>query len=399
MWPDGLDATTFLRDYWQQQPLLLKGAVPAFTDPLSPEELAGLACEEEVEARLVFHEQSQWQLESGPFTEDDFLALPERDWSLLVQSVDLWQPELKSLFSLVDFLPAWRRDDLMISFATPGAGTGPHFDYYDVFILQGQGTRRWQLGQWCDSTTSLDTRSGMKILRHFEAKETFELSAGDLLYIPAGLAHQGISHDNSLSYSIGFRAPSATELLNELAHEAEEHLPADLRYRDPPAAANSDPDSTHGHIGSDIHAMLTSLVDSALKDPTLLTRSFARHMTRPRYPELMPGPEHTAESSTVLALAANGELIRNPASRFTWFNDGNTAQLSLVCDGEIYRLVDNTAHRQALAALCSEDAEDLDCSTRLQQWREMAGQNLHELMTALYNNGALISRQELDSNY
>ena len=400
----GLDSTSFLRDYWQQQPLLLKGAVAAFTDPLSPEELAGLACEEDVEARLVFHKQSQWQLESGPFTEDDFLALPERDWSLLVQSVDLWQPELKSLFSLVDFLPAWRRDDLMISFATPGAGTGPHFDYYDVFILQGQGKRRWQLGQWCDTTTPLDTRSGLKILRHFEAKETFELSTGDLLYIPPGLAHQGISHDNSLSYSIGFRAPSAAELLNELAHEAEEQLPADLRYRDPPAA-----DSINGHIGSDIQAMLTRLVEQALQDPTLITRSFARHMTRPRYPELMPGPEHMAERATVLTLAANGDLIRNPASRFTWFDeenagnkgnkDSNTAQLTLVCDGEIYQLADNTSHRQALTALCSENAADLDCSTRLQQWRETAGQDLHELMTALYNNGALISRQELDANY
>lgn len=394
MRPAGLDSGAFLRDYWQQQALLLKGAVPDFRDPLSPEELAGLACEEDVEARLVFHEQSHWRLATGPFAEDDFLALPERDWSLLVQSVDLWRPDLKSLFSLLDFLPAWRRDDLMISFATSGAGTGPHFDHYDVFILQGQGRRRWQLGQWCDAATPVDTRSGLKILHQFEPAQTLELSAGDLLYIPAGLAHHGVSNDDSLSYSIGFRAPSAAELLNEIAHEAADALPPDLRYRDPaPLSADTD-----GGITPGMQAMLKQLIEDSLRNPDLLTRAFARHMTRPRYPELIPGPEQLAGGAAVQTLAVDGELIRNPASRFTWFNTASDgAQLTLVCDGETYTLGDSTEHRAALAALCTEEDSDPDCAIRLQQWGKTAGNAIHALMGALYNNGALISRHELEN--
>lgn len=397
MRPAGLDSGSFLRDYWQQHPLLLKGAVPDFRDPLSPEELAGLACEEDVEARLVFHEQSHWRLQSGPFAEADFLALPEHDWSLLVQSVDLWRPDLKQLFSLVDFLPAWRRDDLMISFATRGAGTGPHFDHYDVFILQGQGRRRWQLGQWCDATTPVNSRSGLKILHQFEPTETLELSAGDLLYIPAGLAHHGISHDDSLSYSIGFRAPSAAELLNELAHEAADVLPPDLRYRDPaPLSADTD-----GGITPGMQTRLKQLIEASLHDPALLTRAFARHMTRPRYPELMPGPEQLADEAEVLALAADGELVRNPASRFTWFdNRPDKTRLTLVCDGETYCLDESPEHREALAVLCTEAESDPDCSLGLQHWGQRGngtGGSIHALMTALYNNGALISRHELES--
>lgn len=399
MRPAGLDSGAFLRDYWQQQPLLLKGAIPDFSDPLSPEELAGLACEEDVEARLVFHEQSHWRLQDGPFSEQDFLGLPERDWSLLVQSVDLWRPDLKSLFSVVDFLPAWRRDDLMISFATHGAGTGPHFDHYDVFILQGQGRRRWELGQWCDAATPVDTRSGLKILHQFEPARTLELSAGDLLYIPAGLAHHGVSHDHSLSYSIGFRAPSAAELLNELAHEAADTLPPDLRYRDPaPVNTATDSTGTGGGISPDMQSMLKQLIEESLRDPHLVTRAFARHMTRPRYPELMPGPEQLADDATIRTLAVDGELIRNPASRFTWFSDGpGGGELTLVCDGEIYPLAENAEHREALVALCTEDSSDPDCGLWLQHRGKTAGAPIHALMTTLYNNGALISRHELDN--
>lgn len=142
MFRDAASAQRFLRRHWQRKPLLLRQAFPGFRDPLSPEELAGLACEQEVESRLVFTEPATWRLRQGPFAETDFTSLPERDWTLLVQAVDHWVPEVKALLQSVPFLPSWRVDDVMVSYATPGGGVGPHFDYYDVFLVQGQGSRR-----------------------------------------------------------------------------------------------------------------------------------------------------------------------------------------------------------------------------------------------------------------
>ena len=136
-----MSAATFLARYWQQRPLLIKNAFPAFVDPISPEELAGLACEDEVDARLVFTRKKTWELKSGPFGERDFTSLPDSNWTLLVQAVDQWVPGVRHLLDSVPFIPNWRVDDVMISYATPNGGVGPHFDYYDVFLVQGQGSR------------------------------------------------------------------------------------------------------------------------------------------------------------------------------------------------------------------------------------------------------------------
>src|SRR5690606_1072476 len=188
-------------------------------DPLSPEELAGLACESFVESRLVSRSNDDWRMRNGPFRERDFLKLPERDWTLLVQAVDQWLPEVRKLLRHVDFLPSWRVDDVMISYATPGGGVGPHFDYYDVFLVQGLGSRVWKLGQWCTAADELRSESGLKLLRHFETRAEYTLHPGDVLYVPPGLAHWGTSIDNSLCYSLGFRAPSVAELLMDYSVE------------------------------------------------------------------------------------------------------------------------------------------------------------------------------------
>lgn len=143
----GLSAETFLREYWQRKPLLIRQAFPGFETPLSPDELAGLALEDEIESRIVLeHGAHPWELRRGPFTEEDFRTLPERDWTLLVQSVDQFVPEVGELLKAFRFLPSWRLDDIMISYAAPGGSVGPHYDNYDVFLLQGHGRRRWKLG-------------------------------------------------------------------------------------------------------------------------------------------------------------------------------------------------------------------------------------------------------------
>ena len=161
----GISAREFMRDYWQKKPLLIRQAIPDFESPLSPDELAGLALEEEIESRLVIeHGEQPWELRRGPFAEDAFADLPERDWTLLVQAVDQFIPEVAELLEQFRFLPSWRIDDVMISFAAPGGGVGPHFDNYDVFLLQGHGQRRWRLGQMCDADSPLLDHPELRIL-------------------------------------------------------------------------------------------------------------------------------------------------------------------------------------------------------------------------------------------
>ena len=158
----GISAREFMRDYWQKKPLLVRQAFPDFISPIDPDELAGLALEEEVESRIVLeHGAHPWELRRGPFTEDTFAELPEKDWTLLVQAVDQFVPEVAELLENFRFLPSWRIDDVMISFAAPGGSVGPHFDNYDVFLLQGHGQRNWKIGQMCSSDSSLPWRCAL----------------------------------------------------------------------------------------------------------------------------------------------------------------------------------------------------------------------------------------------
>ena len=144
-----ITADEFLAEYWQKKPLLIRNAIPNFIAPIEGDDLAGLSLEEEVESRLVIGDD--WQLEHGPFEESRFETLPDRNWTLLVQGVDLWIPEVADLLKSFDFLPAWRVDDIMVSYAEDGGNVGPHFDYYDVFLLQGSGQRHWQVGKLCSA--------------------------------------------------------------------------------------------------------------------------------------------------------------------------------------------------------------------------------------------------------
>lgn len=228
-----LSINEFLRDYWQKKPLLVKQAFPDFPVTLSPDELAGFSLDSDCQARIVEqHSDSDWRVKHGPFSETAFSSLPESHWSLLVQNIDAMDEEVNELLQAFRFLPNWRIDDVMASYATLGGGVGPHFDYYDVFLIQGMGKRRWRIGQYCDASTALIPNQDMKLLQHFECSEDWLVETGDLLYIPAQIAHWGESLDNSLTYSIGFRSPSFSELLLDCTHHLNQHLEEDQRYRD-----------------------------------------------------------------------------------------------------------------------------------------------------------------------
>ncbi|MEC8619282.1 MAG: cupin domain-containing protein [Pseudomonadota bacterium] len=275
-------ADEFLQEYWQQKPLLIRQALPGYISAISPDELAGLALEEEVESRLVVGGGNNWSLRHGPFTEQDFLDLPQQDWTLLVQAVDLWVPQVQQLLELFAFLPLWRLDDVMVSFACPGGSVGPHFDQYDVFLLQVAGTRRWQIGGQCDGSTPLKADCQIRMLESFSSREEWLLEPGDMLYLPPGIAHWGVAESECLTYSIGFRSPNIADLLADLAVElmAQGY---DAHYRDPAMSqALAGPDIAQAFV-----AQAKQQLWQAIDNDDLIGDWFARFMTAPKYPELV----------------------------------------------------------------------------------------------------------------
>jgi len=227
-----LSIETFLSEYWQKKPLLVKNAFPHFCDPVSEHELAGLSMEEESAARLVIGTGSDWKVRHGPFNENDFNNLPEKNWTLLIQHLDSLNLEVNALLSHFRFIPNWRLDDIMASYAVEGGSVGPHFDYYDVFLLQGKGKKHWKIGQQCDEQTSLQPNNNMKLLSNFECQYDWQVESGDLIYIPAKMAHWGQTIDEAITYSIGFRAPSDLELLLDSTQHLSTELKEDQRFQD-----------------------------------------------------------------------------------------------------------------------------------------------------------------------
>jgi 50S ribosomal protein L16 3-hydroxylase len=340
MFTGKLSAAQFLEQYWQRKPLLLRQAFPGFRDPLTPEELAGLACEQDVESRLVFTEPTNWRLRSGPFTDKDFTSLPERDWTLLVQAVDQWVPAVKQLMQAVDFLPSWRIDDVMISYATPGGGVGPHFDYYDVFLVQGKGSRVWRTGQRCTAADELRTDSGLKLLDFFATDSEYELHSGDVLYVPPGIAHWGTSRDDSLSYSIGFRAPSAADMLIGFSDYLGDNLSPDQRYRDPLLQ----PDIAPGEISAAALQQARHALLALVGDEAALARWFGTAMTQPRYPDRI-----VARRKLTPAMLNAAQYRLHPASRVAWtLRDGG---ILVFCDGDCSSWPDSSALRKLCAQL------------------------------------------------
>jgi 50S ribosomal protein L16 3-hydroxylase len=276
----GLSPDQFLSEHWQRQPLLVRNALPNHRSPVSPDELAGLALDAEVESRLVLQcgDAGPWELRHGPFQDSDFLALPERDWTLLVQAVDLWVPQVKDLLRRFNFLPPWRFDDIMVSYAVPGGSVGPHFDQYDVFLLQVEGERRWEIAELLDGEAELLPQTDLRILQHFEASQQWTLGPGDMLYLPPRVSHWGVALTECLTYSIGFRSPTVSELLGDLAVEvlAQDH---ELHYSDPPLNSTMASEK----IAPEFVKQAKDLLLRALDDDELLADWFARFMTAPKY--------------------------------------------------------------------------------------------------------------------
>ncbi len=235
MWAlQNLDIEDFVSQYWQKKPCVIREAFADFELPVTPEELAGLACEEDVHCRLVIErDDGSWQLRYGPFEERDFLALPERNYSLLVSECEKWMPELNALLDPFRFIPDWRIDDLMLSYAPEGGSVGPHVDEYDVFLLQASGARRWRYGAKRLENPVLIPDLELAILEEFNHDHEIELQPGDMLYLPPGIAHHGVALEPCMTCSIGFRAPTAASVLESFALETERLDQQVQRYTDP----------------------------------------------------------------------------------------------------------------------------------------------------------------------
>ena len=284
--PGGFSARRFLREYWQRKPLLLRGALPGLDELLPADELAGLALEPEVESRIVLEKgRKPWELRRGPFTEDDFARLPRSRWTLLVQAVDQWLPDAARVRKQFGFLPGWRFDDIMVSYATDGGGVGPHFDYYDVFLIQASGRRRWRIGQPCDATTPLRDDTDLRILKTFRTEEEHVLEPGDMLYLPPGVAHWGIALGECMTWSVGFRAPSHAEIVQEIAAQVAESIPEHHRYADPGSVYPAD-----GRIPPRAIAEVRRALDALRADDALLADWLGRYMSARKYPEFDIAP-------------------------------------------------------------------------------------------------------------
>jgi 50S ribosomal protein L16 3-hydroxylase len=272
----GLSEAEFLGEYWQKKPLLVRGAFPGFRGLLSPDELAGLACEELAQSRIVRHRRGKYTLEGGPFTEESFAALPERGWTLLVQGVNHFLREGEELLQQFRFVPHARLDDLMVSYAPPGGGVGPHFDSYDVFLLQGMGHRRWEISAQTDM--ELVPGAPLKILKDFRPEERWDLGPGDLLYLPPRYAHHGVALDECMTYSVGFRAPSAEELTQRFLGWLGEHLRPEGMYEDPGLRPPKHP----AEIGEDMVGQVSAMLAQVRWDPAMVGRFLGEYLSDPK---------------------------------------------------------------------------------------------------------------------
>ena len=275
----GLTPAQFMRRHWHKKPLLVRQAIPNFQPPVLRPEMFALAAQESVESRLVQQIKGGWKLRHGPFARRSLPAMSQREWTLLVQGVDLHNDAVHQLMQQFRFVPEARLDDLMISYATDGGGVGPHFDSYDVFLLQAHGRRRWRIGRQKDLT--LKEGIPLKVLAEFEPEEEFVLEPGDMLYLPPRYAHDGIAEGECLTYSIGLRAPARAELAQELLVRLSEDAAEDEQvqmYRDAKQEAVAEP----GAIPAELQAFAKEALERALSQPLALERALGEYLTEPK---------------------------------------------------------------------------------------------------------------------
>ena len=344
-----LSLETFLAEYWQKKPVLIRQALPEIKPPIAADELAGLACEEEVESRLIIQdaEADTWALTHGPFVDATFSDLPETHWTLLVQAVDHWVPAAADFLAQFYFIPSWRVDDLMISYSGDKGGVGPHYDTYDVFLVQVSGRRQWEVGGLSDESSPRRSDVPLKILSEWKPEHCWILEPGDLLYVPPRVGHSGIAVGaDCMTCSVGFRAPSHRDLLLDFPEYVSEQLSEEVRYADPDLVPQSNP----GQISPEAVEKVRKILIQYVEDKKRLAQWFGRYMTSPKYQDEDPRQEGCCQEDARKHLAAGGTLMKNEGSRFAFEEQGKTVWLFV--DGRQYHCSESLS--DLVKMLCAE---------------------------------------------
>ena len=309
--PDSITPEQFLSDYWQKKPLLIKQGLPQLIGMFEPDDMLGLAIEEDASARLLTQAalkkdgQPQWQLKKSPLTEADFDNLPEQ-WTVLVQNLEQWSPELGQLWQAFDFIPQWQRDDIMVSYAPKGGSVGKHYDDYDVFLAQGFGSRRWQLGKFCDKDTEFVADEPIRLFDDM-GEIIFDeiLEAGDVLYVPPKLAHFGVAQNDCLTFSFGCRRPNLMQIIDSLAdiatNDSDLFVPMLL-----PQALQASGELQTNSIEA-IKAQLLQMLQSERGD-TIIRQAVSEVVSKRQYDALVP--EESLTTDEMISALANGATLQ-----------------------------------------------------------------------------------------
>ncbi|MFZ3076673.1 MAG: cupin domain-containing protein [Psychrobacter glacincola] len=324
--PDSITPEQFLSDYWQKKPLLIKQGLPQLIGMFEPDDMLGLAIEEDASARLLTQAavkqdgQPQWQLKKSPLTEADFDNLPEQ-WTVLVQNLEQWSPELGQLWQAFDFIPQWQRDDIMVSYAPKGGSVGKHYDDYDVFLAQGFGSRRWQLGKFCDKDTEFVADEPIRLFDDM-GEIIFDeiLEAGDVLYVPPKLSHFGVAHDDCLTFSFGCRRPNLMQIIDSMADIATNDSDLFVPMLLPQALQAS------GELKADsidaIKNQLLQMLQSERGD-TIIRQAVSEVVSKRQYDALVP--EESMNTDEMISALANGATLQADYS--------NRLLYTQTCDG------------------------------------------------------------------
>ena len=317
----GITAEQFLAEYWQKKPLLVRNALPEIASLLEPSDVMELALEENISARLIKQKDkdpNQWAVKSSPLIKGDFQKMPKL-WTLLVQAVDHYSFDLAEMWKKFSFIPQWRRDDIMVSYAQKGGSVGKHFDFYDVFLVQGYGHRRWQLGQMCDADTDYVVGQPLKLLPDIQVNFDEILAPGDLLYVPPGLAHYGVAEDDCLTYSFGFRMPNVTEMMDRISDKFSDNQ----LLKNPLTDVLRNQQNAIGQITQHELDYLKEKLLAQLQNSTVLDDAIMSLMSEPKYPDNVPEAEEVGTGDLEEALEQGYLLMLEPASRLLYtYEDG-----------------------------------------------------------------------------
>lgn len=372
-----LNIKDFLDNYWQKKPLLIRSAFPDYISPITPEELAGLACEDFIESRIISESKTEpkWKVENGPFAESKFPELPDTHWTLLIQGLNKIFPEFDDLLHQFNFIPSWRVDDVMASYASPNGSVGPHIDQYDVFLLQASGKRKWIINEEPVNEENFEADLPLKIIKNFEATSEWILEAGDMLYLPPNVSHYGIGMEDCMTFSIGFRAPSHAELLSSYIDDHISHLKDDQRYKDPQLSSMHN----SGEISSSAIKKIQESLVSHFNDISKIEDWFARYITEYHNDDDDQTENNLSAEEFIQQFKIKGSLRRPASVRANYLINQNN-ELTLYING----------YKHAFKSGVNDSAL-LYCNQHIHHYEDLKScldnKNVVDFFSELYNSG------------